>query len=103
MALPLIPIIVTAVTTALASGAAKLFVRGFAALGFGAVTYVGFGALMTKFKNEVISGWGQLPEALVALLDIGGFTQGIEILFASYVVYIGLVVLSRFEFLGGKK
>ena len=90
MALPLIPAIGLLLT--------GLFIRKLVvSLGLAAVTYVGFEYFFDEMKRYFYDGYYSLPLDLVTLLDIGGFKQGIGILFGCINFKVASIIVTRLE------
>ncbi|UOP01746.1 DUF2523 family protein [Kingella potus] len=90
MALPLIP----AIGALLAGIFIKKLILSF---GFAAVTYVGFDYFFDILKRYFYEGYYSLPLDLIILLDIGGFKQGIGILFGCINFKVASMILTRLE------
>lgn len=50
------------------------------ALGIGFVTYQGLSLLATQVQNQVIAAWGQLGQASLQVLSLGGVPQALGII-----------------------
>ena len=73
--------------------------------GVSVVSYVGLQQVFAELKSYFYTGYNSLPSDLLSLLDIGGFTAGIAILFAGVNIRISMYVWDRVEMavgLGGK-
>lgn len=93
---------------AVVAGIGAILVRVFvvkllAALGFGIVTYIGLDAAFDSLKNYFHQGYYSMPVKAVALAEIGGFKQGINIMFSCISIRIGMFATNKFQaaFFGG--
>lgn len=59
-------------------------------LGFGIFSYKYVGDFFDKMNAEILSGYNSLPTAVLALLDIGGFTTGINIMLSGTSMLVGV-------------
>ncbi|MDK4680562.1 DUF2523 family protein [Kingella negevensis] len=103
MALPLIPIISTAIVTALTSSVGKLAIQALTSIGFGYVMYQGFDVLMIELNARVSKGLSDIPYSLLALLSISGFLDGIQIMLGGMGVAVSLMITQRMAFFGVDK
>lgn len=58
--------------------------------GFAIVSYKYVGAFFDNMKTEFFTGYNSLPADLLALLDIGGFTTGLNIMFSGMSMIVGI-------------
>ena len=58
--------------------------------GFAIVSYKYVGDFFENMKSTLVAGYNSLPAALLALLDIGGFTTGFNIMFSGLSMIVGI-------------
>jgi len=63
------------------------------ALGIGAVTYVGFGALVTAGLNHVVAHWQALPASMVSILALGRFDDAVSVILSACATRLALMGL----------
>ena len=85
---------------------ASLFARSailqvIAAFGFAFVSYKGIDLLVGDIKQYIQNGVHSLPYATVALLDLGGFFEGLNILFGCIASKLALHAFQKLD-LGSK-
>lgn len=69
---------------------AGFVIRLVTGLGFGLVSYKYVGGFFDKMNAEFVAGYNSLPSAVLALLDIGGFTTGINIILSAMSMIVGM-------------
>jgi len=66
-----------------------------AALGFGALTYVGFDALLSWVSSEVQGQLSGLPALALNFMGMAKVDLAINIILSAYAMNVGLMVLNR--------
>ncbi|MAM72085.1 MAG: hypothetical protein CMP91_13185 [Gammaproteobacteria bacterium] len=85
----------------LTSAATRLPQKVLASLGIGLIT---FGAVVTAFNSLMTAlqaNYSGLGSELLALLEIGGVTDGLQILLGAFVAKMTIQTLSKYGYLGG--
>lgn len=67
-----------------------------AALGFGAVTYIGFDALLSWVADQVRGQLDGLPALALNFMGMAKVDLAINIVLSAYAMNVGLMVLNRF-------
>lgn len=70
--------------------------RLLAVLGFGFISYQGFDTLISDLIDIVKSNWDGMASNLIALLDIGGFTDALGYMLAGVSTKAALTVTKKF-------
>lgn len=96
------PLLVPLLTTVLIWVTRFLILRFIAALSLGVFTYRYVSSFFDEIRGYVQTGYSQLPAAALALLDIGGFTAGIEIMVSGMAFLAGFYAISWAVGLFGK-
>lgn len=90
MALPALVVIGTILT--------RVFIVKFLfALGFGLATYVGLEGAFDSLKDYFHQGYYSMPVKAVALAEVGGFKQGINIMFSCISIRITMFAADKFQ------
>lgn len=66
-----------------------------AALGFGALTYVGFNELLSWVTSEVQGHLSGLPSLALNFMGLAKVDLAINIILSAYAMNVGLMVLNR--------
>jgi hypothetical protein len=67
-----------------------------AALGFGAVAYVGFNELLQWVTSEIHGQLNGLPSLAVNFMGLAKVDLAINIILSAYAMNVGLMILNRF-------
>lgn len=81
-----------------------LFLKFIAALAIGVYSYSEVSNFFDQIRGYVQTGYSQIPASALALLDIGGFTTGIEIMVSGMAFLAGWYATTLvFSVFGGGK
>lgn len=88
---PLVPLLATVL---------RIFVvRMILVSGLSIVTYGGYLVALSKFKEYVQNSLNNMPADMFALLQIGGFIEGIGYLLGAFTFWVGMKATSKLAFM----
>lgn len=79
----------------LSTSIGALVKKALVAIGFGTITYAGLQAAFDAAQAQVISHYGQMAGASMALADLAGVGQTIGILLGAMAARVGMIALSK--------
>jgi len=65
------------------------------ALGIGAISYAGLSVLFGQVQSSVLSTWGELGGATLAIATLGGFPQSIGIILGALNARLAFIVVGK--------
>jgi len=96
MALPFVAVGVATVWSVLKAGIfyalGNILVRLVMGLGIGLFSYTKLNGFFDEMRTNIQTGYDTMPSVVIALLDIGGFSQGINIFLSGMSVLVAYYI-----------
>lgn len=89
-----IPVLAAGIIGGLTSSIVPLTVKVFTALGIGFVTFQGADQLVQLADTYIQANFNALPAKALAIAEMAGFADGLQIVLSAYAAQIGIMATS---------